>query len=70
MNWAAIFDRIERSHVAIGMSVYSIGSVLQWFHHLDATYVTFTTTVLGFLGLHKFLSNGQNGNGATNGGQQ
>jgi hypothetical protein len=48
-------------HLPFAGAVYVVGSVLQWFHHLDASYVAFSATVLGFVGGHSYIKN-RNGN--------
>ena len=42
-------------HVPIGTGIFLIGTVVHWLHGLDASYVAFTTTVLGFLGGHAWV---------------
>lgn len=42
-------------HVPFAGFVFVTGSVLQRFHHLDATFVAFSTTVLSFLGGHAWI---------------
>jgi hypothetical protein len=53
------FDKILTNfndyHIPCAGFIFTVGSVLQWFHHLDPTYVAFTSTVLGFLGGHAYL---------------
>ena len=39
-------------HIPCGLVVFMVGSVMHWFHPLDAVYVSFSTTVLSFLGIH------------------
>jgi hypothetical protein len=42
-------------HVAIGSFIFLTGTVVHLTHGLDASYVAFTTTVLGFLGGHAWV---------------
>ncbi len=42
-------------HVAIGLFVFITGSAMHYFHGIDASFVAFTTTVLGFLGGHAWV---------------
>jgi len=60
MNFDKILSDVSDYHIPCGMVVMFIGSALQWFHHLDASFVAFTTTVLTFLGAHAYMkfSNG------------
>ena len=39
-------------HIAVGIIVFAVGAAIHVFHGLDASFVAFTTTVLGFLGGH------------------
>jgi hypothetical protein len=39
-------------HIACGMVVFFTGAAIHVWHHIDASFVAFTTTVLGFLGGH------------------
>jgi hypothetical protein len=39
-------------HIVCGMLIFFTGAGIHVFHHIDATFVTFTTTILGFLGGH------------------
>lgn len=41
-------------HLPICMAIFSTGAVLQWFHHMDPTFVAFTATVLGAITGHAF----------------
>lgn len=49
-------------HLPICIGVFTTGSVFQWFHHLDSTYVAFTATVLGAITGHAFSNHSDNGN--------
>ena len=42
-------------HIAVGILVFAVGAVIHVFHGLDASFVAFTTTVLGFLGGHAYV---------------
>jgi hypothetical protein len=42
-------------HVAIGTAIFLIGAAIHIFHGLDASFVAFTTTCLGFLGGHAYV---------------
>jgi hypothetical protein len=41
-------------HVPSYLFMFSIGAILQWLHHLDATFVTFTAAILAALTGHQF----------------
>ena len=41
-------------HLPICVGVFGIGSVMQWFHHLDSSFVAFTGVVLGAVCGHAF----------------
>lgn len=42
-------------HIAVGSGVFLIGCAIHIFHGLDASFVAFTTTVLGFVGGHAWV---------------
>lgn len=42
-------------HIAVGIIVFAVGAAIHVFHGLDASFVAFTTTVLGFLGGHAYV---------------
>jgi hypothetical protein len=42
-------------HLPIGGVIFVVGSIIHVTHGLDASYVAFTTTVLGFLGGHAYI---------------
>jgi len=42
-------------HVGIGLFIFVVGAAIHWLHGLDASFVAFTTTVLGFLGGHAWV---------------
>jgi hypothetical protein len=46
-------------HLPIFVGVFGVGSVLQWFHHLDPTYVAFVATVLGAITGHAYSPAGK-----------
>ncbi len=41
-------------HLPIGLVIFLVGAAIHTWHGLDATFVTFTTTVLTFLGAHMY----------------
>jgi hypothetical protein len=70
--WEKIISVVNKDgHLPIGILIFLIGSAIHWLHGLDASYVAFTTTVLGFLGGHSWVksqSNDQGQNGGNNDG--
>ncbi len=56
MNIDKVLSNCKDYHLPICVGVFSTGSVLQWFHHMDTTFVAFTATVLGAITGHA-LSN-------------
>lgn len=51
-----ILTDVKDYHMPFAGGVFVIGTCLQWFHHLDATYLTFTTSILTFIATHKWLN--------------
>lgn len=41
-------------HLPICTSVWALGAIMQWFRHLDPTFVAFTGTVLAAITGHAF----------------
>lgn len=54
MNLDKILTNVKDYHLPICIGVFSVGSVLQWYHRLDTTYVAFTATVLAAIMGHAF----------------
>jgi hypothetical protein len=52
--WDKILSAAKDYHLPIAVFVFIVGSVMQWFHHLDAAYVAYTATVLGAVTGHAF----------------
>jgi len=46
-------------HIPFAGAVFLLGSVMQWFHRLDASYITFTSTILTFIGTQFDIHVGQ-----------
>jgi len=46
-------------HLPACIGVFCVGSALQWFHHMDSTFVAFTATVLGAITGHSFSPAGK-----------
>lgn len=49
-----ILTNCKDYHLPIAVGVFSTGAALQWFHHMDPTFVAFTATVLGAVTGHAF----------------
>jgi hypothetical protein len=41
-------------HLPICFAMFGVGAVLQWFHHLDMSFVAYTGTILGAITGHAF----------------
>lgn len=41
-------------HLPIASCIFVVGAILQWFKHMDPTFVAFTATVLGAITGHAF----------------
>jgi hypothetical protein len=67
MNLDKILSDINDYHIPCGIFIFLTGSTLQWFHHLDASYVAFAGTVLGFLGGHAYLKSKNGGDDSKTG---
>jgi hypothetical protein len=65
VDFSKILSKISSDgHIPIGFFVFVTGSLIHVFHGLDASFVAFTTTVLGFLGGHAWVQS-QNNNPPT-----
>jgi hypothetical protein len=53
-----LFAKLDKAHMFLGLLVFMSGTVANYFHRLDADYVAFTTTVLGYLGAHLYIKQG------------
>jgi hypothetical protein len=56
-DFDAILSNMADYHLPFAGVVFITGSVLQWYHRLDASYITFTTTILTFIGTHAYMQN-------------
>ena len=54
-----LMDLLKDAHVPIGLFIFVVGSAIHIWHGLDASFVAFTTTVLGFLGGHAWVNRDQ-----------
>ena len=47
-----ILSQMKDYHLPACIGIFGIGSVLQWFHHLDTTFVAFTGVIVGAITGH------------------
>ena len=59
MKFDQILSNMKDYHLPICLGMFGAGSVLQWFGHLDPTFVGFTATVLGAITGHSFSPAGK-----------
>lgn len=60
LNLDKLLTQANDYHLPASGVVFVVGSALQWYHRLDASYVAFCSTVLGFIGAHAYIK-GKNG---------
>jgi hypothetical protein len=62
MSISGILSKLNSDgHVAVGVFVFIIGAAIHYFHGLDASFVSFTTTVFAFLGGHSWVQSQKSG---------
>lgn len=54
MNLDKILSNFKDYHLPIFIGMFGVGSVFQWYHHLDMAFVAFTGTVIGGITGHAF----------------
>lgn len=54
MNLDRILSNFKDYHLPVCIMVFFSGTILQWFHHMDTTFVAFTATVLAAITGHAF----------------
>jgi hypothetical protein len=54
MKLDTILSNFKDYHLPICIGIFGVGSILQWFHHLDMAYVAFTGTIVGAITGHAF----------------
>jgi hypothetical protein len=65
MSIGGILSKLNSDgHVAVGVFVFIIGAAMHYFHGLDASFVSFTTTVFAFLGGHSWVQSQKSGGDA------
>lgn len=57
-----VLSRMADYHLPACLIVFFSGTVLQWFHHLDGTFVAFTVAVLSAITGHAFSPAQKDGN--------
>jgi len=63
MNLDTFLSNFRDYHIPVCVLMFIAGTVLQWFHHLDLSYVAYTGTILGAITGHAFSPAGKD-NGA------
>lgn len=59
MNFDKILSNVKDYHLPICLGMFGVGSVLQWFGHLDMAFVAFTGTIVGAITGHSFSPAGR-----------
>lgn len=54
MSFDKLLTNCKDYHLPICVGVFGVGSIMQWYHHLDMAFVAFTGTVLGAITGHAF----------------
>jgi hypothetical protein len=54
VNFDKILSNMKDYHLPICLGMFGVGSVLQWFGHLDMAFVAFTGTIVGAITGHAF----------------
>jgi hypothetical protein len=57
MNFAfvdKVLSAIKDYHLPAIIGMFGVGAVLQWFHHLDMAFVSFTGVIVGGITGHAF----------------
>ena len=54
MSFDKILSNMKDYHLPACIGVFGVGAILQYLHHMDATFVAFTGTVLGAITGHAF----------------
>lgn len=48
-------------HIPFAGGVFFVGTIMAAFHRLDAEYITFTSTILTFIGTHAYIKSKNGG---------
>jgi hypothetical protein len=59
MNFDKILTNMKDYHIPVCVGVFLLGSMLQWFHHMDPSFVAYTGTVLAAITGHAFSGAGK-----------
>jgi hypothetical protein len=54
VSFDKILSNMKDYHLPICLGMFGVGSVLQWFGHLDMAFVAFTGTIVGAITGHAF----------------
>ena len=54
MSFDKFLSNMKDYHIPVSIFIFLIGSVLQFYHRLDMSFVAFTGTVLGAITGHAF----------------
>jgi hypothetical protein len=54
MKLDQILSNMKDYHLPICLGMFGVGSVLQWFGHMDMAFVAFTGTIIGGITGHAF----------------
>jgi 5-formaminoimidazole-4-carboxamide-1-beta-D-ribofuranosyl 5'-monophosphate synthetase len=57
--WDKVLSAVKDYHLPAMIGMFSIGAVLQWFHHLDMSFVAFTSAIIGGITGHAFSPAGK-----------
>jgi len=52
-----LFSYCQGRHTAFAFAFFVMGNTLQWFHRLDATWIAFMTSLMGFVLGHAIQEN-------------
>jgi hypothetical protein len=52
--WDKVLSAAKDYHLPVCVFIFLIGVPLQWFHHLDASFVAYAGVVLGAITGHSF----------------
>jgi hypothetical protein len=54
VSFDKILSNMKDYHLPICLGMFGVGSILQWFGHLDMAFVAFTGTIVGAITGHAF----------------
>jgi hypothetical protein len=59
IDWDKIISNFADYHIPACIGMFGVGAVLQWFHHLDYAFVSFTGVIVGGITGHMFSPAGK-----------